>query len=138
MTLGPLSQASVFIYSHVGSGPYPSHGVFLPLPLLQALQLLVAEQVPLLLPSPTSLFIYSSMRDCPSLPLWLQGALPSLLRDFFCCCCLLYSFIFLFTLDWGSVCPEGYADLAQGCLWEYRVPLSSPGGLHLPKLSGSW
>jgi hypothetical protein len=27
---------------------------------------------------------------------------------------------FLFFPRWGSVCPGGYADLAQGCLWEYR------------------
>jgi hypothetical protein len=39
---------------------------------------------------------------------------------------------------WGSVCPGGCADLAQGCLWEYRVPLSSPCGLRLSQQSGSW
>jgi hypothetical protein len=38
----------------------------------------------------------------------------------------------------GSVCPGCYADLAQDCLWEYCMPLSSPCGLHLPKRSGSW
>jgi hypothetical protein len=58
-----------------------------------------------------------------------QGALPSLLHVFCCCCCLLFSL--LFSPRWGSVCPGGYADLAQGCLWEYRVPLSSPGSLCL-------
>jgi hypothetical protein len=54
----------------------------------------------------------------------------------FCCYCLLFSFSFF--PGWGSVCPGGYADLAQGCLWEYRVPLSSPCGLCLPKPSGCW
>jgi hypothetical protein len=47
--------------------------------------------------------------------------------------CLLLSFSFF--PRWGSVCPGGYADLAQGCLWKYRVPLSSPCPC-LPKLSG--
>jgi hypothetical protein len=36
------------------------------------------------------------------------------------------------------VCPGGYADLAQGCLWENRVLLSSPCGPHLPRPSGHW
>jgi hypothetical protein len=36
------------------------------------------------------------------------------------------------------VCPGLYADLAQDCLWEYHMPLSSPCGLCLPKWSGRW
>jgi hypothetical protein len=51
---------------------------------------------------------------------------------------VVYLVFFLFFPWVGSVCPEGYADLVQGCLWEYCVPLSWPGGLHLPKQSGSW
>jgi hypothetical protein len=51
----------------------------------------------------------------------------------FCCYCLLLRFFFLFFPGWGLVCPGGYADLAQGCLWEYCMLLSSPCGLHLPK-----
>jgi hypothetical protein len=47
-------------------------------------------------------------------------------------------FFFLFTLGGRLVCPGGYADLAQGCLWEYHLLLSSPCGLHLPKQSGRW
>jgi hypothetical protein len=47
--------------------------------------------------------------------------------------CLLLSFSFFPGL--GLVCPGGSADLAQGCLWEYHIPLSSPCP-HLPKLSG--
>jgi hypothetical protein len=43
---------------------------------------------------------------------------------------------FSFFPGWGSVCPGGYANLAQGCLWEYHVPFSSPCGLCLPKPSG--
>jgi hypothetical protein len=51
---------------------------------------------------------------------------------------LYYSFFFSFFPGWESVCPGGYADLAQGCLWEDCVPLSSPCGPHLPKWSGHW
>jgi hypothetical protein len=48
---------------------------------------------------------------------------------------LIIQFFFLF--PWvGSVCPGGCADLAQGCLWEYHVLLSSPCGSRFPKLSG--
>jgi hypothetical protein len=49
-----------------------------------------------------------------------------------------FGFFVSFFPGWGSVFLGGYADLAQGCLWEYRMPLSSPGGLLLPKQSGSW
>jgi hypothetical protein len=55
----------------------------------------------------------------------------------FFCYCLLFSFYF-FSPGWLSVCPRGYADLAQGCVWEYHVPLSSPCGLRFPKQSGCW
>jgi hypothetical protein len=81
------------------------------------------------------------LQFCGGLPLphfGAQGALPSSLRVCFCCCCLLFSFFFFFFPESGSVCLGGYADLAQGCLWEYRMPLSSPGGLRLPKWSRSW
>jgi hypothetical protein len=57
-----------------------------------------------------------------------QGTPPSLLCVF---CCCLFSLFFSFFPRWGSVCPGGYADLAQGYLWEYHVLLSSPGDLHL-------
>jgi hypothetical protein len=51
----------------------------------------------------------------------------------YCSYCLLLSFSFF--PGWMSVCPRGYSDLAQACLWEYRILLSSPC-LHLPKSSG--
>jgi hypothetical protein len=38
---------------------------------------------------------------------------------------LLLLIIQVFSPGWGLVCPEGYADVAQGCLWEYRMLLSS-------------
>jgi hypothetical protein len=43
-----------------------------------------------------------------------------------------YSGFFSLFPGWGSVCPGCYADLAQGCLWEYSVLLSSPCDLRLP------
>jgi hypothetical protein len=50
---------------------------------------------------------------------------------------LIIQFFFSFFPGWGSVCPGGYVDLAPGCLWEYRLPLSSPCGLHLPSRLGA-
>jgi hypothetical protein len=72
------------------------------------------------------------VRDFPSPLFSAQGTLPSLLCVFF----VVIAYYSVFFPVWGLVCPGGYADLAQGCLWEYRMPLSSPCGLHLPKLSG--
>jgi hypothetical protein len=127
--LQPLpSPAGLFIYSSHGKWGFP--------PLLWSFP-------------PTATFISFPAPGC-----WVCAASPAfsswLVRDFpsppsvlrvlcppsmclFCCYCLLFSF---FSLGWGSVCPGGYADLAQGCLWEYRVLLSSPCGLCLPKSSG--
>jgi hypothetical protein len=45
---------------------------------------------------------------------------------------LLHSFTFF--PWWELACPGVYAALAQGCLWKYHVPLSSPCP-HLPKPS---
>jgi hypothetical protein len=87
--------------------------------------------VPLLLPSPASL-----LGGISPPPLFsAQGTPPSLLHVFFVVTAY-YSIFFPFFPGWGLVCPWGYADLAQDCLWEYRMPLSSPCGLHLPKPSG--
>jgi hypothetical protein len=47
---------------------------------------------------------------------------------FFSTACLLFSLFFFsfYSLDRGSVCPGCYADLFQGSLCEYHMPLSSP------------
>jgi hypothetical protein len=90
--------------------------------------------VPLLLPSPASL-----LWGISPLPFFgAQGAPPSLLPVFFVVIAYYSVIFFFFSLSGGSVCPGGYADLVQDCLWEYWVPLSSPCGLHLPKPSGPW
>jgi hypothetical protein len=117
---------------HMGSGSSPlSCEVFLPPPLLQALPLLVAGHMLPLLPSPAILFV----RDFPSPHLLCSGFLALFATCLFCCYWL---FSFSFFPGWGLVCPGGYADLAQGCLCEYHVPLSSPWGPCHPKPSGCW
>jgi hypothetical protein len=129
VTLHLLSQAGVFIYSSHGKWAFPPLlWSFPPTTLIQAFLLLVAGCVPLLLPSPASLFIYISLRDCSSPPLQHSGHLALFAVCLFCFYCLLFSFFFFFP-GWGSVCPGGYADLAQSCLWEYHMLLSSPFGL---------
>jgi hypothetical protein len=89
-------------------------------------------------PAFSSQLVYLQFREgFPLLPFGTQGAPPSLLRVFFVVIAY-YSGFFSFFPGWGSVCPGGYTDLAQGCLWEYHVLLSSPCGLRLPKPSGCW
>jgi hypothetical protein len=63
----------------------------------------VAGRLPPLLPSPASLFIYSSVRDCPS-PLQHSGHPALFATCLFCCCyCLLsFGFFCLFFSGWGS------------------------------------
>jgi hypothetical protein len=127
----------MFIYSSHGKWAfYPSCGVFLPPLLLRAFPLLVAGLVPPLLPFLACLYIYSSTRCCPSLP-WVLRAPYPLCYESFLFLLLIIQF-FSFFPGWGSVCLGCYADLAQGCLWEYCMPFSSPCGLSLPQGSGFW
>jgi hypothetical protein len=136
--LHPLSQAGVFNYS--------SHGKWALSTLLWSLP-------------PTTTFISFPAPDCwacaatpafssrliylqfwegfPS-PLLRCSGLPTLFAMCLFCVVVAYYSVFLFSLGGGSVCPGGYADLSQGCLWGYHVPLSSPCGLCLPKPSGCW
>jgi hypothetical protein len=76
------------------------------------------------------------VKDFPSSSLQCSGCPALFATCLFCCYCLLFRFFFSFFPGWVSICTGGYADLAQVCLWEYHVPLSSPCGLHLPKPSG--
>jgi hypothetical protein len=164
VTVHPLSQACVFVYSSRGKWVFPlSCGVFLPLPLLQTFLLVITGrcccscQPPCLFtahmgsgssllscgvffPSPLSqafLFLVAErMPPLPPEPLWparlvylqFQEGFPSpnlwcsVCPTFFPMClycfyCLLLSFSFF--PGWKSVCPGGYAALAQCCLWEY-------------------
>jgi hypothetical protein len=131
VVLHPPSPAGLFIYRLWGSAPFPalqwnphqdSHCYKLSWSK-------VARWGPPLLPSQAGLLIYSSVRDCPSHTRWSSGW-----HALFATCLFVvvyYSVFFLFFAWVGLVCLGGYADLAQGCLWEYHVPLSSPGGLLL-------
>jgi hypothetical protein len=60
---------------------------------------------------------------CPE----LRAPCPLCYVSFFFQLLVYYStwFFLFFFPGWGSVCPGGYADLSQGCLWEYHVLLSS-------------
>jgi hypothetical protein len=79
------------------------------------------------------LFIYSSGKDSPPPSLRRSGCPTLFAMCLYCSYCLLLSFSFF--PGWGSVCPGHYAVLAQGCLWEYCILLSSPCPC-LPKPSG--
>jgi hypothetical protein len=116
---------------HMGSGSSPfSCGVFFPLPLykLSHSWLLGTAAAPA--------FSSRVVRHFPSPALRCSGHPALFATCLFCCYFLLFSFSFF--PGWGSVRPAGCADLAQGCLWEYRVLLSSPCGPRLPKPSGCW
>jgi hypothetical protein len=108
--------------AHVGSGSsLLSCGVFLPLPLSQAFLLLVAGHAPPLLPEPllpAQLVYLQFWKGFPS-PNLRRSVCPTLFpMCLYCSYCLLVSFSFF--PGWRSVCPGGYAALAQGCLWEYH------------------
>jgi hypothetical protein len=107
--------------AHVGGVSTPlSCGVFLPLPLSQAFPLLVAGYTSPLPPEtlrPAQLVYLQFHEGFPSPS--LQCSVPPTLFPtcLYCSYCLLLSFSFF--PQWRSVCPGGYAALAQGCLWEY-------------------
>jgi hypothetical protein len=75
------------------------------------------------------------VRECPS-PIPRNSGCPTLFVFFFQLLINQFGF-FSFFPGWVSVCPESYANLFQGCLWEYCMPLSSPGGLLLPSKLGT-
>jgi hypothetical protein len=103
--------------------------VFLPLPLLQ-----VSCSWLLVMCHHSCLLQLACCEGFPLPCLWCSGCPALFATCLFCCYCLFFSFSFF--PGWGLVCPGGNADLARGCLWEYRIPLSSSCDLHLPKPSG--
>jgi hypothetical protein len=135
VTLHQLSQAGMFIYSVHGKWAFPTLlWSSPPTTTFTSFPLLVAGCVLPLLPSPSWLVYLQFWEGFPSPPFGVQGAPPSLLHVFIVL--IAYYSVSLFSPGWGSVCPGGYADLVQGCLWEYCAPLSSPCGPRLPKSSG--
>jgi hypothetical protein len=97
-----------------------SCAVFLPLPLSQAFLLLVVGCTPPLPPEPllpARLVYLQSWEGFPS-PNLQRSRRPTLFPMCLYSYCLLVSFSFF--PGWRSVCPGGYAALAQACLWEYH------------------
>jgi hypothetical protein len=132
VTLHPHSLVCMFIFSSCGKWVFPT--LLCSFPSSATLPSFPAPGCWALLPSPArpSLFIYSSGRDSPP---------PSVLWAPFLLCYVSLLFLlliiqFLFFPRVGVCLSRVYADLVQGCLWEYRIPLSSPCGPHLPKPSG--
>jgi hypothetical protein len=126
--------------AHMGDGSsLLSCGVFLPLPLSQAFPLLIAGRVPPLPLEPLwpgLACLFTVLGGIP-LPRSLVLRVPHPLCNMSLLFLLLIS-QFLFFPWMGVSLSWGYADLTQGCLWKYCIPLSSPCGLCLPKPSGHW
>jgi hypothetical protein len=109
---------------HVGSGSsLLSCGVFLPPPLSKpsCSWLLGAAPLPPEPLLPAWLVYLQSREGFPSPNLQRSGR-PTLFPA-----CLIYSYCLLLSFSffpwWRSVCPGGYAALAQGCLWGYCCTL---------------
>jgi hypothetical protein len=132
VTLHSLSQACVFIYSSCGKWVFP-----LLLWSFPPTTTFTNFPAPRLLGS--CLLWLACLFTVPwgiaPPPLWCSGS-PALFAMCLFCYCLLFSFSFF--PGWGLVCPGGYADLAQGCLWEYCMQLNSSCCLHLSKWFGCW
>jgi hypothetical protein len=124
VTLHPFSQACVFIYSSHGNWVLPP----LPwsFPPSATLTSFPAPRCWVHAPAPTlsgqAQLVYLKFQEgFPSSPLWYSGHPTLFVTCLHCSYCLLLSFSFF--PGWGLVCPGGYTDLAQGCLWKYHVPL---------------
>jgi hypothetical protein len=136
VTLYPLSQACVFVYSSHGKWVFPALlWSFPPSTTLTSFPdpgCWVPATAPTL--SGQARLVYlQSQEGFPSPPLRHSGHPTLFATCLYCSCCLLLSFSFF--LGWGLVCPGGNAVLDQGCLWEYCVLFSSPCP-RLPKPSG--
>jgi hypothetical protein len=137
VTLHPLSLVCVFVYNSCGKWVFPP--LLWSFPPSATLTSFPAPGCWAHAPTPAlshqaQLVYLQFWEGFPSPPLQCSGRPTLFAMCLYCSYCLLLSFSFL--PGWGSVCPGGYADLAQGCLWKYRVPLSSPCGPCLPKPSG--
>jgi hypothetical protein len=133
VTLHRLSQAGVFVYSSCGKWVFP--------PLLWSFPPTAAFTS---FPAPgcwagaaapafsssAQLVSLQFQEGFPSPPFGAQGAQPSLLCVFIVV--IAYYSVSLFFPGWGSVCPGGYADLAQVCLWEHRYHLAHLVGRVFP------
>jgi hypothetical protein len=134
VTLHPLSQACLFVYSSHRKWVFPP--LLWSFPPTTALTGFPAPGCWACAADPafSSQLVYLQFCEGFLLPrsLALRVPHPLCYMSFFVIV-VVFSvwFFFSFLPGWGSVCPGGYADLAQGCLWEYHMPLTSPGGLLL-------
>jgi hypothetical protein len=125
VTLNPRCQACVFIYSSCGRWVFPpllwsfppsTTLTRFPAPGCWARALLPLPPEPLQ-PAPACLFTVPGRIPFPQ---------SSVLRAPHPLSCVSYLFLLLitqflfFSPGWRSVCPGGYAALAQACLWGYR------------------
>jgi hypothetical protein len=116
-----LLPATMFVYSSRGKCVFPPLlWSFSPSATLTSFPAPGCWAGTLLLPEPLrpGLFIYSPRKG--SLPpiVSAQGAPPSFQRVLIVL--IAYYSVSLFFPGWKSVCPGGYAALAQACLWENR------------------
>jgi hypothetical protein len=109
VTLHPLSQAFVFIYSSCGKWVFPSPMEFSSLRHSHKL-----SRSWLLCACCCFCLLFSSQAWIPLPPLRRSGCSTLFALCLCCSYCSLLSFSFF--PGWRLVCPGGYADLAQGCL----------------------
>jgi hypothetical protein len=152
VTLHPLSQACVFVYSSRGKWVFP--------PLLWSFPpsvTLTSFPAPgcWVRPPPLSpaQLVYLQFRVRFPFPNLRRSVHPTLFPTcLYCSYCLLLSFSFF--PGWRLVCPGGYAALARACLWEYcgtaKLTLSAssqavwvwatggPGALLVSPLNMKW
>jgi hypothetical protein len=119
-----LLPATMFVYSSRGTWVFPP--LLWSFPPSSTLTSFPApgcwvHTLPPLLPEPLQpawLVYLQSQEGFPS-PNLRSSVHPTLFPAYlYCSYCLLLSFSFF--PRWRSVCPGGYAALAQACLWEYR------------------
>jgi hypothetical protein len=116
VTLHPLSQACMFVYSSRGRWVFPP--LLCSFPPSITLTSFPGPGCWARVPAPAGpACLFTVQEGFPSPNLWHSGypiLFPTCLYSY----CLLPSFSFF--PGWRSVCPGVYAALAQGCLSEYR------------------
>jgi hypothetical protein len=127
---------------HMGGESSPlSRGVFLPPPVSRAFLLLVAGHMPLLPLEPLwpTWLVYLQFREGFPSPNLQHSVCLTLFPS-----CLYHSYCWLLSFSffpgWRSVSPGDCADLAQGCLWEYRgtAKLTLSASSQAVWLPGDW
>jgi hypothetical protein len=122
VTLHPLSQACMFVYSSSGKWVFPP--LLSSFPPTATLTSFPAPGFWACAPAPTEAplaslaCLFTVPGRIPFPHLW-HSVCPTLFPTcLYCSYCFLLSFSFF--PGWRSVCQGGYAALAQGCLWEHH------------------